>query len=257
MRQDKSYAAILAVSAVSAASSLFYNIYLGTVLCACSAAALLVLLRLSKTRSFDRDALRLASNIVEYHTADIDIVSLLTESASPSMRFYDKLIDAIRAYRLSGDAQGAFSALLGSDSEYLRTVIWTVVNGLDNGSDILLQLKEQVQTMEADLSLRERAAGSAAGAAAIIRFGTMLFLPIFAGISMDILRFATILNSSVMSVSPDGFALIMSLFIAVSNTINFRYAPYGFLEKTAKSAASAAVGIAVFRIASALAMSML
>ena len=257
MRQDKTCAVILVVSAVSAASSLFYNIYLGTALCACSAAALLALLRLSRPRGLDREALRLASNMVEYHATDMDMVSLLIESASPSMRFYDQLMDAIRVYRLSGDAQAAFSALLESDSEYLRTVVGAVVNGLDNGSDTLLQLKEQVQAMEADLSLRERAAGSASGASAIIRFGTMLFLPIFAGISMDILRFAATLNSSILSVSPAGFALIMSLFIAVSNTINFRHASSGFLEKAAKSAVSAAIGIAVFRIASALAMSML
>lgn len=257
MRQDRTYAIVLASSAISVASSLFYSIYVGTLLCMASAVALIIVLKLSRRGSLDRDALRLADNIVEYHTSEMDTISLLTESASPSMRFYDRLIDAIRAYRLSGDAHDSFSALLSSDSAYLRAVIGIVVNGLDTGSDILLPLKEQTQLMKAELSLKDRAAGSASGAAAIIRFGTVLFLPIFAGISMDILRFAGTINSAVSSVSPEGFALIMSLFIAVSNAINFRHSSSGAIEKAAKSAVSAAVGITVFKIASAFAISML
>lgn len=255
--QDKVYVAVTAISAVSIASALLNSVYPAMAACSVSAAILLVSLRHWKDKSLDRGVLRLVSNIIETNSPGRDTLSLLMDSASPSMPFYDSLVSAIRVYKLSGDAAASFSELAKSRSEYLRSATDIMLNGLDNGADILAPMSELKQRMEADLSIRERTAGSSSGASAIIRFGSILFLPVFAGISLDILGFASTVNSAVSAISSAGFTLILALFIAAANTANFSHGASPLLEKAAKSAASSAAAIAVFKVAAIFAMSML
>jgi len=257
MMQDKIYATVTAISAVSIASALFYSMYLAVAACSVSAAILLAALRHWRGKSLDRETLRLVNNIIGSHTPGRDTASLIIDAASPSMPFYDSLVSALRAYGLSGDSSSSFSALAGYPSVYLRTAVDIILNGLDNGADIAAPMRELKQRMEADLSVRERTAGSASGASAIIRFGSILFLPVFAGISLDILGFASTINSAVSAISPWGFTVILSLFIVAANTANFRHGASPVLEKSAKAAVSGAVAITVFKLAAIFAMSML
>ncbi|MDE1810645.1 MAG: hypothetical protein KGH66_01210 [Candidatus Micrarchaeota archaeon] len=257
MRQDNTFIAVASVATVSIACSLFYNLFAGILLSAIASLFLFFILRHWKRKDPDRELLRLVTNVVELYTKGRDTISLLMDSTSPNMSFYEGLVGAIKEYKLSGDSANAFFTISGSQSEYLKAAIGIIVNSLDNGANLYEPMKELRQRMEAELSVREKILGSVSGASAVIRFGSVLFLPIFSGISLDILGFAATVNSSVSAISPMGFILVLSLFMLASNSINFRYMGGSAAEKAAKAVVCGSVAIAVFKVTAALALTML
>lgn len=242
----------IATSSLSAAAALLLNAYTGAALAALSSLLFIALARSrgAGTGRADRDSVQLAGNLIDNYTDGCDTIGLLQRSLSPGFVFCPEMNRAISAYAVQGDARLSFSALLASDSGVLRELSSAVVQRLDGGADMLGPLRDIRRRASSENRYRLKSLGSSLNANSVVMLGSVLFFPAFAGIGLQIARFAGA-SQGFAAVKAGALAAVFAFYIVQTNLINFRYLR-GDSMRLEKSALSAAIGILVFKVSSML-----
>ncbi len=221
----------------------------------CSIAASKV--RRAGANAVDRDAVQFIDSVLENYSDSASTLGLLEKSLNDRFAFCKDMQRAIRTYRLSSNARQAFSVLLGYNSYAMKGIVSAVTSRLDNGACLrmqFLELRKHIAQRNGNELKNTRTLGSLLS---VTRIGAILFFPIFAGISLNILKFTAIMQSS-GSPSAQALTAVFAFFISYSNMLNFKYdMRESATVRAQKSALSCAVAIFVFKIASALSIGML
>jgi hypothetical protein len=205
----------------------------------------------------ERDALRFIDNMLENYSDSMNTLALLERSLNSRFAFCKDVQDAIRKYALSSNARQAFSALLGYESYALRGIASAVIGRLDEGAELRMQLVEVRRHVMQRNRKELKSSGTLGSALSITRMGSVLFFPIFAGISVNIMQFTAGMRNAG---HPSAAALIavFAFCIAYLNLLNSKYSVReSVMSRTKKSALSCAVAIFVFKVTSVLSVVML
>jgi hypothetical protein len=223
----------------------------------CSACFLAEGTRHAGAGAAERDAVQFIDNVLENYSDSTNTIALLKRSLNGRFVFCKEMTDAMRAYTLSSNARQAFSGLLQYGSQALTGIVSAVTNRLDNGAELRMQLLEVRKHAARRNGNSLRNTTMLGSALSVTEIGSVLFFPIFAGISLNILRFTASIQSAGY---PDGHALVavFAFFIVYLNVLNSKYNMKERVSARAKkSALSCALAILVFKVASALSIGML
>jgi hypothetical protein len=246
----------VSASVLSMAFSLLSGIYCGIAFIALGSATFYVLHRRmgSDADRIESDSAQFVGNLIENYDAHADTISQIRASLSPSFWFYPEMSSAISRYIAQGHARLSFSKLLGSKSISLREATSAMVRRLDDGAEIIDSLKETKRHANTENRQRMKNLGSVLNADSVVRLGSMVFFPVFAGISMRIALFAGS-SQGFAALRIGALSAIFAFYIIHTNLTNFSYSITSM--KTEKAALSAALGVAAFKISYLLSTMML
>ena len=256
MHNEMLSAVCVSFAVISAAASLFVNVYAGIAAAMLSFAAFYLLHRRvgGDHSSIESDTAQFISNLIDNYDGYADTISVIRSSLSPSFRFYSDMNEAISKYLTQGNAELSFSKLLSSSSVALCETASAIVRRLDDGSDMIGPLKETRRHINAENRHRLKNLGSVLNADSVVRLGSMMFFPAFAGISMRIAVFAGS-SQGFAALKAGALSLIFAFYIIHTNLMNFSYSNSPM--KTEKAALSAALGMIAFRASYLLSTMML
>lgn len=223
------------------------------------AACLLALERLRGPgpAKIDGDALRFVNNILSNYSCSASTVSIVQKSLNSEFSFYKAMKRAIAEYHLSSDAPRAFSRLASTRSYILSAATAAIVDRLEYGTALKAPLAELKRHALRRKRNTTQGVVASAGALSIARLGSMLFFPLFAGISINIL----LLTSEMQGVSAQGVSalvLVFAFYILYTNFLNFKYSLKESVESRIRKALfSGAAAMVAFRLAMLLSVSML
>ncbi len=211
----------------------------------------------TRASAVEGDALQFIGNVLENYSDSVNTLTLLEKSLNSRFAFCKDMQCAIRTYALSSNARQAFSALLRYDSYALRGTASAVISRLDEGTELRMRLAE-VRKHAVQRSIKElKSMGALGSALSITQIGSVLFFPVFAGISLNIMQFTAGMQGAGHPSVPALIA-VFAFYIAYLNVLNFKYSMKESIEARAeKSALSCAIAIFVFKVASVLSVGML
>jgi hypothetical protein len=205
----------------------------------------------------ESDALQFIDNVLENYSDSVNTLTLLEKSLNDRFDFCKDMQSAIRTYVLSSDARQAFSVLLRYDSYALRGITSAVIGRLEEGTELRMQLAEVRKHALRRSGKELKNIGAMGSALSITQIGSVLFFPIFAGISLNIMQFTAGMQGAGHPSAPALIA-VFAFYIAYLNLLNFKY---NMKESTAtraeKAALSCATALLVFKAASVLSVGML
>ena len=244
MHMDRIFAIkvlVVAVAVLAIVSSLFGKFILSAAFLAIVAALFVAARKLGNSaKAVDNQLIRLLDDAFSKDSG-IPIIRCIRDSNKKEYIFHDALESAIRAHALSGDTS-RFAALGRYQSRHLERFALMLSHSLEHARDISKELSEFRAELVEDERQRRRLRAQIDGAAAISHLGTMLFFPLFAGVSIQIMRFAS--SYSVFrfsSVFP-----VLAFYIVAANLIGFEYSDRDSISVVSDAAASAAAAFFVF-----------
>jgi len=245
----------IAAASVSVAATLIFNAYAGITFAVLSSLCFCLLYRGSGSDASHKDigSVQFVGNLIDNYSDSVSTLKLLDISLSPELWFNDSMREAMSRYTMHGDAKSSFSKLLASDSAALREISAAIVQRLDSGTGMLGPLKEIKRRISAERKYKLKALGGTLNANSVARLGSALFVPTFAGISLQIVRFT---GQGFSDAKAWTLVAVFAFYIISANMINFRYS-HGDPMSNEKSALSSAIGIIVFKISSMLSILML
>lgn len=207
--------------------------------------------------TIESDALQFIDNILENYSDSVSTLTLLERSLNSRFAFYGDMQRAIRTYALSANAEHAFSVLLGYDSYALRGLVSTVRGRLEEGAELRMQLVELKRHIMLRNSKKLESIGTLGSALSISQIGSVLFFPIFAGISLNIMRFAASMQAAAHA-NTQALIAVFAFYIMYLNLLNLKYdTRESAAVRAEKAALSCAVAMLVFRATSVLSAVML
>ena len=211
-------------SSSSVAASLLLGAPAGISLVLLSSALFYLCLKRLGRRSgaIDNDSMQFVGNFIENYTDSISTTKLVDLSLSQGFWFCNDMKDAMAMYKMCGDAEYSFSKLLCCDSAAMRETASIISQRLDNGIECLALMKEIKKRTAMENRHSMRALAGSISSNSVIRLGSMLFFPVFAGISMQIADF-TEASQGVAALNAGALLLIFPFFIIIMNLTNFRY----------------------------------
>ena len=256
MRDNVLSTVCVSAAVLSAAASLFVNVYLGIALAVPSFAAFYFLRRRAcgDSSQIESETVQFVGNLIDNYDGHADTISLIRASLSPGFLFYRSMDEAISKYLAQGNAELSFSKLLKSDSTSLSETASSIVRRLDDGAEIIGPLKEIRKRANAENRRQLKNLGSALNADSVVRLGSMVFFPAFAGISMRIAVFAGS-SQGFAALKAGALSLIFAFYIIHTNVMNFGYSRSTM--KAEKAALSAALGMTIFQASYLLSTMML
>ncbi|MGC8571682.1 MAG: hypothetical protein ACP5RI_00255 [Candidatus Micrarchaeia archaeon] len=160
----------------------------------------------------------LNSLIREYEINNNLLKSLIDISKNNNFFFSKDLNEAIYQYRLGVEATIAFNQLKYNSFKELNAVANSIEIGLDRGKNILYMLKNIKENLEKKRQQLIKNSGILKNTFSLNKLGNTIFLPIFAGISINIINFSSVSNFSIQSIS--NISLIFLTYIFIINYIN-------------------------------------
>ena len=204
----------------SLALALYGHIYASAAVFVVSSAAFGWLNRGITGRSrLERDAAQFLGNLVRNCSVHSSTLKIVSSSLNPKFCFCGEFSSAPARYRESSSAMSAFSGLLAADSTVLRETARAVMQSLDWGFPLrqaLLEIRRQSAT-KADYI--RRSSGSVMGSSSLVRIGSAVFFPIFAGMSLGILR----VSSAPAGPDLGKLALLFASYIVLTNFMGSVY----------------------------------
>ncbi|MGC8669840.1 MAG: hypothetical protein ACP5TL_01650 [Candidatus Micrarchaeia archaeon] len=158
------------------------------------------------------DLLIFTNNLVVNASNEKSTLKAIENSLDRRFAFYDDVSKAIREYRLSGNADKAFSFALKNPSELFREVFFVISDSLSNGLSIVEPMKELSAEIAAIEELQSKNVGNFTNTMSIVNLGSILFFPIFAGISYYIMGFSSNINRMV-PISEAAFFSMVILYV--------------------------------------------
>jgi len=190
------------------------------------------------------------SNMLLNYSEGKSTISIIKESLDQRFAFYKDMQKAIKVYMLTGDARKAF-AWAGTYPVLYREVFFALAGALESGASVLGPMKEIMGSIESANAIKSKSIGSMSNAMSIVGIGSVVFFPVFAGISYYIMGFSASINGA-MPIGQAAYMFIIMFYIMEISLHNNR----GRLDKLSMSsiAASIALGSFLFKASYILAL---
>ena len=252
-RQNLLAIVCIAAATASALAGIISEFMLSAILLAiCIVSFIALRLHIIKNSTIYRQVIILIESMLSRRTAG-STVRLLEMSNSPDFGFHKELSHAIMAYRLSYDTE-PFTRLSAYGSYALTRFSSIVVSGLEMGHEIIPSLERLKASLQSEDRQKRRSVMQIRNAVSLSRIGPMLFFPIFAGITTNIMKFASV---AVQSQPFPQITPILSLYILAANVSGFENSRISDLEFLCDAALASAIGLFIFRASSLLSAIML
>ncbi|MCL5100316.1 MAG: hypothetical protein M1158_04365 [Candidatus Marsarchaeota archaeon] len=209
--------------------------------------------RANKARaSADSMALGLARRLAERLRRGKPLLGSLERSMVPGERRYDGLRAALFRYKGSGDAS-AIASLDAMGSDKLRRLFELMARLLPSSASPLNPIEALASDLEHEESYRMRGIGLASNYSSVLRMGTAVFFPLFAGISMNVMAFA---HASLggTSINPAQLFAIFTAYAVLANYAGTMRGPGKITARAASTAFFGAVAVIVMRVVSTLSL---
>lgn len=255
--KERIYGSMLFASISLASASILLTAIdrsIGSVLLAAFAAIALLLYRRSgKGRGkLDSDVLQFISNLSINSRYQKSAIASLRNSLDPKFVFYKGFSHAIDAYRYSGsvDEIGMVASRYGNETLAAATHI--IGDSLITGSDLhapISGLKLKLSKTES----RKLSAAKMQSIDSIVRMGTIIFFPMFAGISLEIMHITSALGGAVVQNTVLFSAILMFYIAYVNNSIvkhSSGYGTDGVMPVVSLSMMQIAIALLAFRLSS-------
>ncbi|MGC8651959.1 MAG: hypothetical protein ACP5UH_01765 [Candidatus Micrarchaeia archaeon] len=192
-------------------------------------------------------------NLIANYSPGRSTMSIIRSSLDPGLVFYNKVTDALHMYELSGNAQRAFAWADCCSSRLCKEVFFALSESLESGTIMLGPIKELYRNISSAQAIQLRSVGSATNALSIVSVGSVVFFPIFAGISYYIMGFSSGLSGN----AAIGFAAYAFMIVFYVSEISVYNSLHGALDRGAISGilANIAVGTLLFRLSYMFALS--
>ncbi len=206
----------------------------------------------------DSDTINFLDVLISEYSKSKNLISALETTSNGSYIFSNTLKEAIAKLRDGMPTESAFSGLKIHGSVYLNELIDVVDVGLETGSDIepaLIAVRENAKERD---SYRLKTLGAMENVITINQMGGAVFFPIFAGISLDIIRFTNTLSTQIKNA---GVMSLFVVFIGYLVIINYSNSVFGKTHSTKHILTTVslftAVGLFLFTLTSNLAFTLI
>jgi len=169
-------------------------------------------------RRIDADTFSLIRNIRLNYRRGASAKVVLLKSIGTSFVFGKDLSLAVNTYFRSGDANFSFAGLKKYKSAIFEESISMIKDYAERGADIGKRLEDMAAFSESLEKQQLRSHGSFTNAFSVVRMGSVLFFPMFAGISYRIIAFSASMGLS-GSIASQSIIPIILFYIVVSNVI--------------------------------------
>jgi len=180
---------------------------------------LLLMTKISKAnRQSLGDLLIFTESILLNYSKGRSTAEIVRKSLNPKFSFYKSAIESLKRSRLSGSAMNAFSWISGK-SQLCKEVFFAIIESIDAGTSIKEPIEELHSRIKEAHELSIKSLGSVANSYAISSIGSSVFFPIFAGISLYIIRFSAGIGGS-LPMPEWAFSLAILLYVAEMGAYN-------------------------------------
>ncbi|MGI0134697.1 MAG: hypothetical protein ACREBW_07050 [Candidatus Micrarchaeaceae archaeon] len=244
-------AACAVAGAASSIASFFIGVIFAIPLCALSLGILAFLARRlpSNAASLNHSTLRFASNLIENWSGSTGTSRIIESSLDDGFAFSGSLRTALVEYRHAGDATSAFR---DASSRYpvLGRILGILALRLDTGIDVRDQLELARAELQSSHDRGLRGLGASSNAAAVSGAGAVLFFPAFAGISLGIIRAASV--SGQQAALHSGLTVIFAGYILITVAIGSLHSQGTAASKLAKTSALSSLAFLILMLSSTL-----
>ncbi len=207
--------------------------------------------------NIEQDLLGFLNVLIKEYSKTRNLLPALKKASEGSYRFSEMLETSIARYESGMSAYDSFAK--SKCPAPLNETMLAVAAGLENGTDSLHSLKDLRKRLEERLDYKLRTSGAMDNAFSINKLGGMVFFPLFAGVSLDIMKFATTMSGQLQNDSLSRLGVVFGAYILITNYINSRYDKgiQSNRQALAKTALCSMVGIALFVASAAFTISFL
>ncbi len=189
------------------------------------------------------------SNLIYRYNLNHNKLQLISSSLNKKFYFYNQIILSIKLYKKSLNAENSFSNLFESfGSFYFKQIINLIIQNLDENIDIYFSLIEVKKQLDKEIKYMSKISGNLHSSISMIQLGSVIFFPIFAGISMNILEFTSKMNN--INFNFENFSILFVFYIIIINIINFRYKNEEKISKISNIFFFSSFSIILFKISS-------
>ena len=216
-RREAAGAALASAFMVSAICSVYHYIYAAAALLA---AGLLInvwqSLRIAAPwKRIERDAIAFLDNLA-MHANEGVLETRVLKSLSKNFVFYNDFRDALAEYHISGDAPHAFERLRKYRHRYFEAAVLLIGESLESGNDVSYALESLRIECQEHNALRRKHDGEMVNFRSLQMMGSVFFFPVFAGLSMNVLRMST---AHITAMEFGTFAVVVLLYVLIVNFI--------------------------------------
>jgi hypothetical protein len=170
----------------------------------------------------DSDILSFIDNLIKKYKSTNCLFDSIKYANNNNFFFSYALTNSIIKYSLGYGAFNSFSNLNFFNSKYLDQLVILITTGLEDGVDIstsLLDLKNEINISQKKFLKNY---GNIKNIQSINTLSTTLFLPLFSGISLNIIKFSSFFNSANNSINKSINLLLINfiLYFFIINYIN-------------------------------------
>ncbi|MGC8538099.1 MAG: hypothetical protein ACP5MZ_03930 [Candidatus Micrarchaeia archaeon] len=246
IKEEAAAAAIAFAFISSAVCSVFHYAYVAAALLA---AGLLISVWRSlhvaaPWKRIERDTLAFLDNLSMHANVEV-LEARVLKSLSRNFVFYKDFKDALAEYRVSGDAAHAFERLHGYGYKYFEAAALLIRESLESGNDISYALESlHVECQEHD-ALKRKHDGEMANFRSLQTLGSVIFFPVFAGLSMNVLRMSTVHTAAL---EYGAFGTVVLLYILIVNFITPLFSERGVSARIASISMRIAIASLVLEL---------
>ena len=202
----------------------------------------------NKNRKINEDTYEFILNLIYWYKTKQSKQQLIIASLSKKFYFYNEMIYALKIYNKLGNAEAAFKNIVREKTFYFQQVVNLLIQSIDKGIDIYEPLNEIKRQFDIEKKYISKALASMHNSQSMMQLGSSIFFPIFAGISMNILKFTSQMNN--IKFDLQSFSMLFVTYIAIINFINFRYKNSSITSKTENIMVFTLFSILLFKVSS-------
>ncbi len=214
----------LAAATTALVEAAFYSVYAAIALGAAGAVVFFARVRDPAADRLDREVQVFVEGILMELKAGRSLIAAMERANSPSLPFSRDVGESINRYKASLDPEYSFGPLMRKRSEKLKALASLLISAMESGSPAKAFLKEFGPTGGLGAGDSGHKVDAAFGASAMVSsLGSVVFFPVFAGISTGILG----VISGPNALQSGGVSLMFAFFIVVSNYYGSRHQGHG------------------------------
>lgn len=179
-------------------------------------------------------------NLISNYLPKKSIIGIMQQSLDKEWQIGRVFQSAINSYALSGNARRSFECMKLFDSYELKKLVGILVIGLDTGADIWMPLVELDKLSEQTKDKSAVGMAYMKNTSSLIKIGTVLFLPVFAGISVSILGISQGAGADYGIGLP--ISIVLGTYLIMINYIQSKQGRYDIHAKKIANASFASAG---------------
>jgi|GEM_PF-2813466 len=225
---------VMLLSACSVYFSLLSDLLVSMLFAISATAAFLFGKKLSHVQDVDHSTMELIENMLSRPNVSISLSERIIESIPPDSAFSEEMKNAIAVYRYSGSTAALKAVAAKYNSEPLKEAVYAMAHSLESGAPVAEMLSEIKFQFEEEKS-KALGTGKLRGMDSIVNIGVLVFFPMFAGISVNIIN----ITSSISSMSLSNVSVLVAVigfYVASAAATLSKYGPG--IERSVKLKAS-------------------